>query len=367
MPWYNDLRPSGDSERKEYSSIFPDLKDDDRRKILKKILNLRSALEKEFPDKSIDKNMILGSWNLKEFGHLKKRLPESYFYISEIINRYDLIAIQEIKTGLKDLDILMRLLGKNFNYIITDITEGAEGNSERFGYIYDNRKIKPSGLSGEIVLWDDLTINSKIKQFKRTPSITGFQAGWKSFIIINIHLHPDNSTDDRDFRKKEVELLFSAINHKLEKNHLWSNNLIILGDTNLYKNNQKIVDIFYKNNFFESNSLNGKYTNVSDDEIYDRIFLSKNNYFEFIQNNGLENGNVFHPFDFVFTEESIPDYRKIMKAHKDKPETLKNDNDYKNYFNQYWKRSQLSDHNPIWIEIKIDSTDLFLNNKRKEF
>jgi hypothetical protein len=53
------------------------------------------------------------SWNLKEFGHLKNRLPETYFYIAEILNRFDLVAVQEVNSTLTDLDIIMRLLGEN--------------------------------------------------------------------------------------------------------------------------------------------------------------------------------------------------------------------------------------------------------------
>ena len=37
-----------------------------------------------------DENLLVASWNIKEFGHLKKRLFEAYFYIAEILSRFDL-------------------------------------------------------------------------------------------------------------------------------------------------------------------------------------------------------------------------------------------------------------------------------------
>lgn len=52
------------------------------------------------------------------------------------------------------------------------------------------RRVEFSGLAGEIVLWDELADASTLKQLKRTPCITGFTAGWKSFAIINVHLNP---------------------------------------------------------------------------------------------------------------------------------------------------------------------------------
>ncbi len=76
MPWYNDLRPEKDCERKEFSLVFPGLTDHDRKKIIPNLLHLRAALSEKIPVKNNDHNLILASWNIKEFGHLDKRLPE---------------------------------------------------------------------------------------------------------------------------------------------------------------------------------------------------------------------------------------------------------------------------------------------------
>jgi hypothetical protein len=52
-----------------------------------------------------------------------------------------------------------------------------------------------------------------------------------------------------------------------------------------------------------------------------------------------------------------------MLTHKDNPDTLENDLDFKKYFNRYWKRNQISDHLPVWLEIETDSSANFLKNK----
>ena len=367
MPWYNDLRPISDDSKIDYALIFPNLKNAQRKRIIKDILELRADLDDKIPQKNADKSMLLASWNLKEFGHLDERLPDSYFFIAEIINRFDLVAIQEVKSKLDDLHIIMRLLGSNWSYTITDITEGTAGNKERFAYVFDTRKVKPSGLSGEIVLWDKLTAKSKIKQLKRTPAITGFKSGWKSFSLINMHLHPGNKKDDRAYRKEEVNLLMEAIKTKTKKKHFWNDNLIMLGDTNLYKNNTDIVEIINNSNFREACGLEDKVTNVSETEVYDRIFLNVNDTYFHLEkdDDNNEKGDVYKPFDVIFTEEKRKFYHSFMLQHKDNPKTLKKDEDFKKYYNQFWKRNQISDHNPVWIEITIDSTEEFLESKLK--
>ena len=208
MPWYNDLRPSVDPNKQNYSVTFQNFPDPHKIRTIDNLIDIRKKLEKISNRKKTNKNILLASWNIKQFGFLKDRTPDSYFYIAEIISSFDLVAIQEIKKGLKDLKIIMKLLGSHWKYIINDVTEGDSGNDERFAYLYDSRRVTFSGLAGEIVLWKDLYDNNQnIKQLKRTPFITGFKAGWKSFAIINVHLHPKNGKDDKKLRKEEINLL----------------------------------------------------------------------------------------------------------------------------------------------------------------
>jgi len=59
---------------------------------------------------------------------------------------------------------------------------------------------------------------------------------------------------------------------------------------------------------FEVESLVEVNTNASQNEAYDRMFLTGGKYFSLGQNSeGRENGGVFNPFEYVFIdgEESI--------------------------------------------------------------
>ena len=76
----------------------------------------------------------------------------------------------------------MKLLGYDYDYIVTDVTEGRSGNDERLGFIFDRNKIKFKGVAGELVLPENMLImdEEKRRQFARTPFMCSFQSGWKN-------------------------------------------------------------------------------------------------------------------------------------------------------------------------------------------
>jgi hypothetical protein len=178
-------------------------------------------------------------------------------------------VIQEIKSSVKDLEILLRLLGDDWTYVINDITEGTAGNSERSAYLFNKTRVEFAGLAGEIVLWDELTADSPIKQLKRTPFMTGFRSGWKTFALVNLHLHPGDDEDDLEFRREEMRLLLAALKHKVDAGRLWNENLIIAGDFNFYNGADKdgpTIAMMAKAGFREVDSLMGVDTNASKTE-----------------------------------------------------------------------------------------------------
>src|SRR5690606_36369272 len=111
MPWYNDLRRDQDAKKQDFGQIFPTMDTTEKIRILENLLTLRKALNQDITLKKNDRNLLIASWNIKEFGQTLDRIPESYYYIGEIISKFDLIAVQEIKNRLTDLLIIMRLLG----------------------------------------------------------------------------------------------------------------------------------------------------------------------------------------------------------------------------------------------------------------
>ena len=256
----------------------------------------------------------------------------------------------------------LRLLGSDWDYLINDMTEGRAGNSERFAYIYNTKRVSFSGLAGEIVLWDEIISSGGIHQLKRTPYITGFKAGWKSFAIISVHLQPSNDPDKRAFRKEEIQALVNAIKEKIRKKTLWTENLLLVGDFNIYSNNEDMLDILASEGFNEIPILKGVPTNVSQTEAYDKIMFRENPFFN-LSTLGGNSAGVLKFFESIYRSELFQKYKANMINDKEDPSTLQTEEDFKEYFDRYWKRNQMSDHYPVWIEINIDSSDTFLRDK----
>jgi len=366
MPSYNDLRPEGDFKQRDYELVFPQLQKQKavKKRTLRNLLELKRGLDRSIARRRADENLIIASWNIKEFGHTTQRLPESFFYIAEILSYFDLIAVQEIKSGLEDLHIILRLLGDNWGYVVNDITEGDAGNSERSCYIFNKKRVQLAGLAGEIVLWDELTKNSSIKQLKRTPYITGFTAAWKTFALLNVHLHPGDDANDIAYRMQEVSLLLEALAEKRTANQLWSENIILVGDFNFYSGPskddptiQRVNDAGYR----EAESLLGVDTNASRTEVYDRIFLTRGEYFSLGQSTqGSESGDVFNPFKYVFKDGEESTYRKYLIEHYTGSRDMTDRANQKRYYKHPWRKNQISDHFPIWLELITDSSPVFL-------
>jgi len=367
MPYYNDLRPEEDFKTRDYLQIFPPLDNATKIRAIDGIIRLKSALTGHLPPRKNDRNLLIASWNIKEFGHTKQRLPEAYFYIAEIISHFDLVVIQEVKSTLKDLSILMRLLGSDWEYLVSDITDGTDGNSERSAYVFNTKRVKLSGLAGELVLWKDITKGSRIKQLKRTPYLTGFRAGWKSFALLSLHLHPGDSKEAIALRKEEVRLLTQAVGKKIKES--WPSRLIISGDMNLYhSDDDDTVALFNNAGYKEIEGLEGKNTNASDTQIFDRFFVKSGNYFRIGRDDlGKECGNVFNPFEHVYREGEETIYKKEILAAYGGKKDLKNDPvALRKQYQTYWKRNQISDHLPIWFELSTDDSSLFLNSRRQK-
>ena len=355
MPYYHQLR----TFETDKSSVRKE-----KERTIKNLAKLRSYLHKNIPESKLDYNLLLATWNIREFdtGTYGSRLKESFYYIAEMIAAFDLVAVQEVNKDLTALERLMRLLGPDWSYVISDTTEGAQGNDERIAYLYNNRKVHFGGLAGELVLpnakeeIDDpenpgkkKTVYKPISQLWRTPMICGFKAGWAKFMLCNVHIQWGESELSR---KKEIDHIADFIKKRTEDKTAWARKLILLGDFNIADVKSDAYKMLKEADYScPASHLNVTSTVGKKKAQYDRIFVRE-------RKDGIkiENGGTIPMFDILFKEEDENTYKKLMLTKAGKPAKS-----YKN-----WRTHQLSDHQPLWVEFKIDYADEYLEGLIEE-
>jgi hypothetical protein len=134
-------------------------KPEERKRAVENLIRLRGQLDSSVHPKDAEDNLLLATWNIRDFGkplNMRRgwgpRLPESWFYIAEIISRFDIVAVQEVNE-LTEWKKVMDILGRDWDFIATDETDPAlGGNGERMTFVYDTRKVRFQNIAGEIVL-----------------------------------------------------------------------------------------------------------------------------------------------------------------------------------------------------------------------
>ena len=69
MPFYNDLRPQSDYDVKDYALVFPNMTKQEKKRTITNLLWLKQGLSDKIPNKKSDRNLLVASWNIKEFSH----------------------------------------------------------------------------------------------------------------------------------------------------------------------------------------------------------------------------------------------------------------------------------------------------------
>jgi len=365
----------------------------DRNRTIDGLQRIRKQFDTDnFPRKKTSTSLILGTWNLRNFDddrfNYGPRTTESLYYIAEIIERFDIIAIQEVCVDLWPLKKLVRLLGGSYDYIVTDVTHSSVGgNGERLGFIYDKNKVRFTGVAGEIVLPDKLLISeveTKKRQFSRTPFGAGFQSGWFKFHFSTVHIFFGSNSGNTPQYKRRVEEINAVAKYLAKEAKNSDANHILVGDFNIKERGSDGFNALEKNGFKTVKNREG--SNRDQTKFYDQIsFRSKKNELEFLE--PAREDRVFQFFDSVYREEDYAMYLPVIKkmiANKLKEatealevatsktkkkkyerqikslnEATSSESTLKKYYME-WRTFQASDHLPLWVEIKIDFSEQYL-------
>ena len=295
MPYYFPIKHFKDSAETERTA--------DR------LLTLRRQLRRDLPRRTVDDTLLVATWNVRNFdsnrfGH-GPRLKESFFYIAEVINAFDLVAIQEVDNDLSALKIVMRILGPTWDYIVTDTTEGVSGNSERIAFVFDTRKVRFQNIAGEIVL-SDARLIGRSKQFARTPFLVAFQSGWFRFMICSVHIYYGADSGERLARRvEEIRAIAGLLSKRADDE---AANYVVLGDFNIVSPEHATRTALTDSGFIIPAALDDVPSNFSKNKHYDQIaFKARPGQVRYGGRAG-----VFDPYESVFAAEDAANYYPLM-------------------------------------------------------
>ena len=288
----------------------------------------------KIPPSKLDETINVAVWNIREFCKVH-RTEAAIHFIAEILGQFDLVALVELRNDLTDLGRVLPILGPSWDVVYSDWIEDAGGNKERVAFLFDHRAVTFNGLAAEV----DAPRRKKGREylatqsFWRAPYMCSFRAGNFDFIAVATHARWGDSIEGR---QAELQMLADWIDTRFKDKFAEDHDLIVMGDFNV----PKIGDSLFKaltsrglqvpdalvNLRAGSQVIGG--SNFGKDARYDQILHLPTLKKRFSNEGGT--------LDFFGSDASI----KVLFPNKDYT---------RNKFS-----FQLSDHFPLWVQIKTD-------------
>ncbi len=357
-----------------------------------RLLAMRNSL-KSLRNRKSEGSLLLATWNVRDFDSNRfgqgPRLSETFYYIAEIISCFDLVAVQEVNRDLSALQNVMQILGRDWDFIATDTTEGSGGNAERMAFVYNTDKVWFRNIAGEVVLPQGQLIVSPRKatmarapdsdaietalargleeahqQFARTPFVVAFQSGWFKFNLCTVHIYYGKDSGDELLRRiDEIRALVTFIADRQDKENRAANvdpsraeNYILLGDFNVVSPEHQTMKALRATGFEVPVAIDGDKVRTPEDHFYDQIATRVAD-----PSFRVVTGGMVDMFKVVFRNTAVNRklYRPFMPASDADEDNSSQPESAEERFRK-WRTWQMSDHRPLWIEIEPDYADHYL-------
>lgn len=202
---------------------------------------LRERIEAaKIPPSKLDETLNIATWNIREFGK-KPRLAASIHYIAEIISQFDLVAITELRSNLRDLRRVLDILGPYWNVVYSDYTQDSGGNWERFAYVYDKRAAVFTGLAAEADPFRKKKGGEWLpsETWWRSPYMASFRAGNFDFVLLSAHVRWGKKEADREGPLRQ---LAKWVDKRRRHKDAADKDIIVMGDFNIPKLSGPLYD-----------------------------------------------------------------------------------------------------------------------------
>jgi deoxyribonuclease-1-like protein len=254
------------------------------------------------PAEKPQNEILLASFNIQIFGQAKYKNTNVSKVLAQVMRRFDIIAVQEIRSINEPLlPKFIELVNQNdaaYGYVISPPLGKSK---EQFAFIFDTTRI-------EVVPGSAFTMDDPGKLIHREPLVTSFKTksieeGKEpfSFTLINVHTDPDET----DTELNVLDDVFSIIKAQSE------DDVILLGDLNVdYKKFGQLAEV--KNLQWTVADVT---TNTRKTKSYDNILFDRESTKEFTGKSG-----VFDlESEFKITREQalqVSDHLPIWAAFK---------------------------------------------------
>jgi len=298
----------------------------------KRLKKLRKIIDKTIPSARVDENLLLATFNIREFG-AKRRDNFAINALAEICSCFDIIALQELRSNLGDLRRVLKVMGPYWKVLFNDPAGKPrdKGNDERFGFIYDSRVVRFTGMAAELLITDEfLRTGGKASGQPitwRTPYMASFRAGFFDFVLATVHIQW-NQGGGIKMRRQEIERVSRWISERRKDTKLYDPDIFVLGDFNIPSVRSSTYKALVKFGLTIPAKLVNIKTNLKQNATYDQIAYYKDN-----QRCEVLQAGTLNFFDAFFS-------KRMGKTRYDK------------------MTYQLSDHLPLWVELNLKPTDL---------
>ncbi len=273
------------------------------------------------PLRTVDENVVMASWNIAQFSNKKK--TRALQYIADICERFDIVAIQEVKSNLQGLAKLQRMLPGNYKILVSDPT----GNGERMAFLYDKRTVIPTGLVCEIA-FNGPIVSPNVFQFQRSPYCASFKAGRFDFTMVSVHIAEGSSHGavGTNLREQEIQELVKFVKHEAgrPKGSVFDPDFFLVGDFNIQADNDRFFKALTGGDsprFEMPPGMETLGTNFDQTKTFDKIAWIPSEQYEFTGQFGV-----------------VP-FGKVLFKEAGQPADA--------------ARKEVSDHLPLWAEFRV--------------
>lgn len=176
---------------------------------------------------AIDQTSVrLATFNIQVFGVAKLKRTAAMSILSQIVRRFDVVAVQEVRA--KDQSVVSRFVslinadGASYAHLLGPRL-GRSSSKEQYAYIYNQKRI-------ELIEGSVYTINDPRDYLHREPLVARFRVRGPpvnralTFTLINIHTDPDEVVQEINV----LDNVFEAVRRDASR----EDDVIMLGDFN---------------------------------------------------------------------------------------------------------------------------------------